>query len=284
MTRISVVIATRNRPNPLAACLEALAESFPDDAETIVVFDGTAVEPGLEAFVEPLRLRCVEAPAGGPAAARNRGLAEARGEIVAFTDDDCVPRPGWPDELAAGVSPSPPIAAGGTTLNGDPASAYADCTQVILDLAGAHDLSRHGTERFFAANNVAFPAEALRSLGGFAASFRTAEDRELCRRWRDAGFGLRSVPGAVVEHRPALDFRGFVRKCFAYGRGAEQFHSTEHGSLREAVAFHLRLPAALARATAGRSVLRRCELTALSVVWEVANLAGFVSAWSAKRR
>lgn len=284
MTRISVVIATRNRPGPLAACLRALAESFPDDAETIVVFDGTPATSGLGGLAGPLRLRFVEAPAGGPAAARNRGLAEARGDVVAFTDDDCLPRPEWPAALAAGVSASPPVAAGGTTLNGSPANAYADCAQLILDLAGAHDLSRHGTERFFAANNVAFPAEPLRSLGGFAESFRTAEDRELCRRWRDAGFALRSVPEAVVEHRPALDFRGFVEKCFAYGRGAEQFHSTEPGSLREAAAFHLQLPAALARATAGRGALRRCELTALSVVWEVANLAGFVSAWSAGRR
>ena len=278
MTRVSVVIATRNRPQPLAACLRALAESFPEDAETIVVFDGTAVEPGLERFAEPLRLRCIEAPPGGPAAARNRGLAAASGEVVAFTDDDCVPRPGWPAALAAGVTSSPPVAAGGKTLNGAPANAYAECAQLILDLAGAHDLRRHGPEpRFFAANNVAFPADALRELGGFAESFRTAEDRELCRRWREAGFTLRSVPDAVVEHRPALDFRGFVRQCRAYGRGAAQFHAERRGSLQQTVEFHVELPVALARATAGRSALHRCRLLALWAVWELANLAGFLS-------
>ncbi len=96
MIRISVVIPTWNRPGPLAACLGALAKSFPSDAETVVVSDGGAEDlgPVVDPFIDALRLRLIKVAHGGPAAARNRGLEAARGEIVAFTDDDCRPHPG----------------------------------------------------------------------------------------------------------------------------------------------------------------------------------------------
>jgi GT2 family glycosyltransferase len=287
VARISVVIPTRDRPGPLTDCLRALAASFPADAETVVVSDKGAVElgPCLTPFVEPLRLRYVVGPPAGPAAARNRGLAAARGSIVAFTDDDCRPRPGWVAALAAGVSSSPPRATGGTTLNAIVENPYADAAQVILDMVARHERTVHGGERFFPSNNLAFPVDALRGLGGFDESFRTAEDRDLCRRWRQAGFALQRIPGAVVEHAPSLDLSSFVRKFFAYGQGAARFHSSRAGrSLRDAVAFHLRLPALARLAVRGRGWRRGTELAGLLVLWEVANLGGFLAGgWRPER-
>src|SRR5262245_42931178 len=128
MVRISVVIPTLDRPGPLTACLTALAAGFPADAETIVVSDGGRSDPGpvVAPFAESLRLRLLGIEHAGPAAARNRGLEAARGEIVAFTDDDCRPQPGWLAALAGGVTVSPPRAVGGTTYNGLPGNVYAD--------------------------------------------------------------------------------------------------------------------------------------------------------------
>jgi GT2 family glycosyltransferase len=272
VTRISLVIPTRDRPGPLAACLEALAGSFPDDAETIVVSDGGR-RPDVERWAEPLRLRLIEGPHGGPAAARNRGLAAAAGEIVAFTDDDCVPRLGWLAELTAHVSPAAAVA--GTTVNGA-AGAYADASQTILELVG-----RHADEAFFSGANVAFPAAALRELGGFDEAFRTAEDRELCRRWRAAGLELRRAAGAVVEHRPEIDLAGFLRRFYTYGRGARRFHTAPEASWRERTAtlrFHAGLPVALAPYVRERGVGGGTRLLGLVGLWELANVAGFVAA------
>ena len=188
MARLSVIIPTRDRPGPLADCLRCLAVSFPPDGEVVVVSDGGSVslEDVLAPFVAPLRLRLLTVPHGGPAAARNRGLAVASGEIVAFTDDDCRPDEGWLEAIASGVSSSPPTAGGGTTRNGLATNPYADASQFILQLVGRHDRATNGHELFFSSNNLAFPADALRRLGGFDERFRTAEDRDLCRRWQEA--------------------------------------------------------------------------------------------------
>lgn len=277
MTRTSVVIATRDRPTQLASCLDALAGSFPQDAEAIVVADGGAVSSAVEPFVDALRLRVISTPSKGPAGARNSGLAAARGEIVAFTDDDCVPRRGWLESLAAGVRLSPPRAAGGTTRNGLPANPYADVAQLILDLVAQHERATYGGEQFFPANNIAFPTVALRELGGFDESYRTAEDRELCRRWLEAGFELGRVHDAVLEHHPRLDFAAFVRQFHSYGRGAARFHSCHDGSLRASAAFHVRLPRLLAPVIASRDVARGAQVAALVGLWEVASLAGYVT-------
>lgn len=277
MPRVSLVISTRDRPGQLAACLEALEPRFPADAETIVVSDGGSADPPPGSLIEPLRLRHIVVPHGGPAAARNRGLAAARGEIVAFTDDDCRPRAGWLTALSAGVGHSPPSAAGGTTVNGIPSNGYADAAQAVIDLVGRYERSRYGVERFFPANNLAFPATALRALGGFDQSFRTAEDRDLCRRWCEAGFTLRRVPEAVVEHHSALDLRRYLRQFFAYGRGAARFHSSRKGSMRESMAFHLHIPRSLPSTMSGRGLVRSAHLAGLLGLWEIANLAGFIS-------
>lgn len=279
MIRVSVIIPTLDRPGPLAACLGALAAGFPPDAETIVVSDGGAqdLRPVLARFVEPLRLRLVEVPHAGQAAARNRGLEVARGQIAAFTDDDCRPCRGWLSMLAAGVSLSPPRAVGGATRNGLPGNPYADAAQLVLELLSRYDRAVAHRERLLPSNNVAFPAAALRALGGFDESFRTAEDRELCRRWAAAGFELGRVPTALVAHDAQLDLGGFVRKFVAYGSGAARFHrSGANGSLRESVAFHLRLPWLVMPELRRRTPARAGAIVLLLAVWEAANVWGFV--------
>ena len=281
MSRISVIIPTLDRPGPLSRCLQALAQSFPADAETIVVSDGGSVDLGqwLAPFVDLLRLRYIVAPNGGPASARNHGLAAARGDIVAFLDDDCRPRSGWLLALTSGVSLSPPRATGGTTFNGLGSNVYAEVAQLILDLVARHERETYGRESFFPSNNLASPAETLRGIGGFDESFRTAEDRELCRRWRQSGFVLARVPEAVVDHDAHLNFIGFLRQFFTYGQGGARFHlSDDTSSFGKSVAFHLRLPMFVGPELVRNGPRRGARLLGLFVLWEVANLAGFLSA------
>lgn len=279
MIRISVVIPTLDRPGPLTACLSALAVEFPPDAETIVVADGGRqdLEPVVAPFVEPLRLRLLKTANGGPAAARNHGLAAARGGIVAFTDDDCRPQPGWLAALAAGVAAVPPRAVGGTTHNGLPGNVYADAAQLVLNLLSRHDRELVRRERLLPSNNFAFPTEPLRRLGGFDERFRTAEDRELCRRWAGAGYALGRVPAAVVAHDARLDLVRFVRQFFGYGRGAARFHgSGGDADVHESARFHLRLPVLLVPELGRRGPARGAAIVGLLILWEAANLAGYV--------
>jgi GT2 family glycosyltransferase len=123
---------------------------------------------------------------------------------------------------------------------------------------------------------LAFPSAALLKLGGFDERFRTAEDRELCRRWAEAGFELGRVPEAIVEHDERLSFFSFIRKFFSYGRGAAKFHGPRtNPSLGESMQFHLRLPGLLIPELRLRRFSRRAAIVALLVLWEISNMAGY---------
>src|SRR5512137_1175434 len=100
----SVVIPTFRRPAALRRCVEALARlDYPRDRlEVLIVDDGGGGVSNLDLGELPrdLQVRVVEQENRGPASARNRGAREAEGELLAFTDDDCRPRPSWLAELA----------------------------------------------------------------------------------------------------------------------------------------------------------------------------------------
>jgi len=95
----SVIVPTYNRPAQLANCLEGLAcLEYPRDCfEVIVVNDGgSSVEDTVTAFHGKLMVKVLDQAKAAPAAARNKGASEARGQFLAFIDDDCTPTPKWP--------------------------------------------------------------------------------------------------------------------------------------------------------------------------------------------
>src|SRR3954466_3165587 len=92
MSEISVVVPTRNRAGRLRALLESLAAQ---PAHEVVVVDN-ASRDDTQAVVTKAGVRRIRLPEPmGPAVARNRGWREARGDLIVFTDDDVVARPGW---------------------------------------------------------------------------------------------------------------------------------------------------------------------------------------------
>lgn len=116
MTPASVVVTTYGRPRSLAACLDGIrAQSRAADEVVVVVHDSDA-ESGrvVRAFAQDWpALRAAPAERAGLVAALNHGLAEARGEIVAFVDDDAVPTVDWLARLVATFETHPAIAAVG---------------------------------------------------------------------------------------------------------------------------------------------------------------------------
>src|SRR4051812_48386246 len=103
--RVSVVIPTYRRPDLLGRCLAALAaQDFDPSAYELLVADDAASDATrkqVEALTAHPAVRYVPVTGPhGPAAARNAGWRAARGPVIAFTDDDCIPDRGW---LAAGV-------------------------------------------------------------------------------------------------------------------------------------------------------------------------------------
>jgi GT2 family glycosyltransferase len=283
---ISVVIPTYNRWDRLLDCLEALSvdfsaessENFLSEAEVIVVSDGGDREhmPDLGRFEASLALRVIHAEHAGPGAARNQGLAAARGRLVAFTDDDCLPQPGWLRAFVDASMRHPDAGLGGRTVNGLPDNVYSEAAQMVLDLVEMDQVRRNYPAFFFASNNIAFPTGKLHALGGFDPDYRTSEDRELCRRWRRQGWELVKVEGARVAHAPMLDFRSFWAKISHYGEGAARFHKDPSEGWRKTLAWHLRMPALAWLYLRTNRPRRPLALIGLLMLWEVANLHGFV--------
>ena len=281
----SVVIATRDRPERLAACLERLAEQdYPRERfEVIVVDDGG--RSGLDqlgaGYRDRLRLRTLERPFSGRSAARNHGAARAGGELVAFTDDDTQPDPGWLRALATRHAAVPGDALGGKTVAMSATNPYARAGSLILDLAYAHQNSRLPPEaRFFASNNLALPADRFRLLGGFNPRLDVSEDRELCDRWVEHGFGMTFVPEAVIRHATPTNLLGFCGKQFGYGRGAFAYHRARWHRGLGLSGFDSSFYRGPVRETLLRVAARR-DFTSLAllVAWQALTAAGF--AWEA---
>ena len=225
----SVVIATYNRPGPLSDCLRALAvQALPRDRfEVIVVDDGGDGDLAevCSAFERDLQIVLEKKVNGGPASARNHGAEVANGRWLAFTDDDCEPSADWLAGLERVFEHSPRAMAGGHTHNRLRDQLFSQASQDIIDLVYMHYNAREDQALFLTANNMALPREDFLKMGGFDAEFSagTAEDRELCERWLQAGQRIVYEPGLEVYHSHHLDFRSFFRQHFNYGRGARSY-------------------------------------------------------------
>src|SRR5262245_60503957 len=107
----SIVIPTYERPRQLAACLQTLArlDYERERFEVIVVDDGgkTPLVNVIAPFHDRLYLTLLTRPNAGPAVARNTGAAQAKGQFLAFTDDDCRPAPDWLKCLAVRLAKDP---------------------------------------------------------------------------------------------------------------------------------------------------------------------------------
>jgi glycosyltransferase involved in cell wall biosynthesis len=202
---VSVVVPTFKRPQLLDRCLAALVnQSFDPSAYEIVIADDAASE-STRRQVEDWRRRCPRSgPAihylpvrdsQGPAAARNAGWRFARGQVIAFTDDDCIPEPEW---LTAGTRA---IRAGATGVSGRVVVPLPeDPTDYERNAAGL------ATAEFVTANCF-YRRSALAAVGGFDERFAMAwrEDSDLWLTFMGRGDTLVSAQDAVVVHplRPA---------------------------------------------------------------------------------
>ncbi len=224
---VTVVIPTYRRHAQLASCLGALASArYPRERlEVIVVDDGSSAPPHevVRRAAESLPVRLYLAPHGGPGAARNAGVENSRGDLIAFTDDDCLPDEGWLDALARRHLASPNAIVGGRTVNALPDNSYSTASQLLVSYLYEYyaDARRH-RRRFFTTNNLAIGRRAFEEIGGFdpTTPCRTAEDRDLCARASHRGMQLAYAPDAIVHHAHALDARSFWRQHHRYGRSA----------------------------------------------------------------
>ncbi|HYZ28220.1 MAG TPA: glycosyltransferase family 2 protein [Thermoleophilaceae bacterium] len=200
MTEISIVVPTRNRAAHLRALLASVAEQRDAPAFEVIVVDNASSDDTLAVVAEAdsqadAHVRAIHLPRPlGPAVARNRGWRSARGELVVFTDDDVVARPGWLAALAGAHRRDGSALIQGRT-EPDPRDAHRLA-------AFTRSQSASGPGPWFQTCNIAYPRALLERLGGFDESFWEAAGEDTDLGWRAIEAGTRVIyePEAVNWH------------------------------------------------------------------------------------
>jgi cellulose synthase/poly-beta-1,6-N-acetylglucosamine synthase-like glycosyltransferase len=249
---VSVVVCTLGRQPGLRRTVDAILGQTHADLEVLVVDNDPASGgvAGLLAGVADPRLRVVPEPARGLSRARNTGLRAARGELVAYTDDDALPASTWIEALVSVIHDDPTGAVAcvtGRVVAAETATAAQRWFEDLGDFDKGTDRTvwslrpppaalpgRPGPHSVFfpytagemgSGNNMLFRTAVLRALGGFDEALGTGsparggEDLDVYRRIVLAGWVLVYTPDAVVRHRHRDTPRALRTQMFGYGAG-----------------------------------------------------------------
>jgi glycosyltransferase involved in cell wall biosynthesis len=239
---VCVVVPTRDRPRPLARCLDALERERVGLTvlEVLVVDDGSiersAVAEAVAAHPDVRLLRLEEPRCAGTA--RNYGTLATVGELVLFTDDDCIPEPGWAAALVGRLQAGADVVAG-PTLNGRAGSALAEASQAVANAFLAS--GRGGSPAFAPTSNIGVRTDLARRLAFDERYGGAGEDRDWFERVLDGGHTIAFAPEARVQHFQELGLRRFWRRHLMYGRSAYWYRRAHRGGRLEAPSFYVRL-------------------------------------------
>jgi GT2 family glycosyltransferase len=194
--QVSVVVPTYNRKHLLLALLDSLRSQTiaPETFEIIVVCDGgtdgTSEEvAGLAA--NDARIHLIQQQQGGPAAARNAGARAAKGQFIAFTDDDCVASPHWLEKLIEPFAGPETVAVQGKTI-----------TDLALVGPLTHQVVNESQSYVMPTCNVAYRRDLFVQMGGFDERFLFLnEDVDLGWRFETTG-RISFAPDALIIHPP----------------------------------------------------------------------------------
>ena len=281
MPRVSVVVPVRNRRDLLARMLDGLEAQTFRDFEVVVVDDGSTDGCGDEArsrLDAGLEVRVLDSGARGAVEARRVGVNDARGEIVAFTDSDCVPRAGWLEAGVKALDAGADVVKGATHPERWPLAPFersmASFDEGLYPTCNMF-YRREVYDRFGGFGGAAGDALGFR-MGKRARGLGFGEDTLLAWRARRGGVRVRYVEAAAVDHHvfppDIVDTISRVAVIGAFPALLRQVPELEPQLLRHRVFFGQRSRAALYLAVAC-IVTRRRRAALAAVAWWAAQRA-----------
>ncbi len=252
---VSVVITTHNRARILPRSVRAaLAEARRHPGTEVLVVDNASTDETPAVIVDLVRtegapLRVLHEPRLGASFGRNAGIAEARGSLLSFLDDDAVPRPGWLAALRAPFAAEEVAGVGGPLILHLSAPAPAWFTARFHDAAGSYDpggrrrpLHHRRGDWYPPSANLCLRAVDVIREGGFytgigprGARHFVHEDADLCARLDRQGREIHFAPDAVVDHwivPEKLTPEYFLAHHRCFGEGAAVYALRNRGLLR----------------------------------------------------
>ncbi len=212
---VSVIIPVFNDRERLLACLAAIeVGDWPQARLDVLVIDNGGTLPLRDDLSDGRPwLRVAHESQPGSYAARNRGIALARGSLIAFTDSDCLPAADW---VRAGVralaaNPGAGIVAGEVQVFARDA-ARPNAVELYELVSAFPQRDYVARQHFSVTANLFTRAEVVQSVGPFDAALRSGGDGEWGRRVHAAGYAVVFAADVVVRHPARADLRGVLQK------------------------------------------------------------------------
>jgi glycosyltransferase involved in cell wall biosynthesis len=297
--RVSVIVPVYNGATTLPALLTALrGQQLTGLGEVEYLFVDNRSNDGSGEIVTTFGLansRLLFEPVRGVSAARNRGLMNAQGDVLALIDADCVPARQWLRELVSPFFDDPQllIAAGGLASYPPRTAAQRFAARYGLNEAGRNLLMR---PPFANGRNMAVRRSAADAIGGWAVDMERGEDIDFSYRLtRQFGCTIAFRPLALALHQDRPDDASLIAQSYGYGRGLAMMYSRHPDILPWGAAQRLRRGRMTARRRIdaarkqlslrlGRTSSADAEFAMYLHHWDIAYWRGFDAEWRALRR
>lgn len=220
---ISVIIPTFNRCHLLNSCLQAFElQTYPHSRFEVIVVDDGSMD-GTLTFLKQYertaryKFRYLHQENRGPASARNLGVRNASGELVAFTDDDCDVEPEWLRNLVNSMEDENIAGVGGTVRP----STKGIVSDFIHYMRWFEPAVINGIVVYLITANACFRKKVLNEVNGFDERITKpgGEDPELCLKMLEKGYRLAYNPQCIVNHQHRDTLKEMIHAFYNYGRG-----------------------------------------------------------------
>jgi cellulose synthase/poly-beta-1,6-N-acetylglucosamine synthase-like glycosyltransferase len=216
---VSVIVPVRDGESTIADALDAiLATDYPPERREVIAVDNGSTD-ATAALIRARPVRYLHEPRRGVSHARNRGIAESEGEILAFIDADCVVEPEWLAELVRPFE-DPEVGAVGGHLAHSPPNTPAE-RQAARLLGSWQQFAFNSNPAYPITANAAYRRDVIERIGGFDPRMTRAQDVELGLRFQErSDLRLAYAGRATARHRHRSTQLGFFRQQFGWAYGA----------------------------------------------------------------
>jgi len=213
---VSVVVPSYNSAATLASAIKAIINQDFKTLEIIIVDDGS-VDQTREVVQSFSNVRYVYQDNAGPAAARNTGAKEAAGDLIFFTDADCVPRPDWLSQSIEHFKDENIAVVAGSYGIANPKNILARCIHHEILYRHHHLMPIH--PKAFGSYNFGIRKRIFEEVGGFEESYCQAsgEDNDLSYKLIKMGHKIYFEKDSLVDHQHTTSIKKYLKEQYCHG-------------------------------------------------------------------